>query len=154
MALLTTRNSVPTTSARRSGRANARSRDSVTLACGLTGTFFSSSAFDTHLLYQQYQVSAHLPLLHFTPGRQSESKLHVPSGPFEHLPLLHLPTPQSESKLQLPPRAVAHLPLLHLTPPPQSESKLHVPSGPLAHLPLLHLPPPQSESKLQRPPSE
>ena len=72
----------------------------------------------------------HLPLLHLPAPAHSESKLHLPSGAFEHLPLLHLapPPPQSESKLHLPPAAVAHLPLWHFTPAPQSESKLHLPS--------------------------
>src|SRR5512137_194416 len=73
----------------------------------------------------------HLPLEHLPLPAHSESKLHLPSGAFEHLPLLHLAPlpPQSESKLHELPAAVAHLPLWHFTPAPQSESKLHLPSA-------------------------
>ena len=65
--------------------------------------------------------------LHFPAGPQSESKLQVPPGALAHLLDLHLAPPQSEWKLQLPPAAVAHLRDLHFTPAPQSESKLHEP---------------------------
>jgi hypothetical protein len=66
-----------------------------------------------------------LPAPHLPAPAHSESKWQVPSGAFEHLPLLHFapPPPQSESKLHELPAAVEHLPLLHFTLPPQSESK-------------------------------
>jgi len=100
-----------------------------------TSTPFASSDALASLVHPKEPVRARLAqcpqwlLLQCPPLPHSLSKLHVPSGAVEHLPLLHFapPPPQSLSKAQLDPALSAHLPPLHTTPAWQSDAKLHLP---------------------------
>lgn len=109
----------------------------------------SSPAFNVPMTGDQPEDPAHLPLRH-VPSPQSLSEEHEPSGELAHLPLRQAAFPQSLSEEHEPPEEVAHVPLRQLTPAPQSLFDEHPPEA-IAHLPLRQLPRPQSLSEEQSP---